>query len=79
MRQVGVPVKTPARGREKSLETMQPGRRKGVKASAVEVGETGDRADIQGGTGCTPDFGSSQQSLIPALDLGGTGAPTLNP
>ena len=49
MRQVGVPGETPAQGLEKSRETMQTRKQKGVIASAVEVGEAVDRADIHKG------------------------------
>lgn len=47
MRQVGVPGETPAQGLEKSLETMQTGKREGVEASAVEIREAVNRADIR--------------------------------
>lgn len=54
MRQVGVPGEKPARGLEESPETMQTRKWKGVEASAVEVGETMDRADIHRGNRMHP-------------------------
>ena len=62
-------------GAKQSQETMQTGKQEGAKASAVEVGEAVDRANIHRGKGCTPGSRSSQQTLILALGLGSAGAP----